>query len=49
MRYSKPVVTDYGSITAHTFGGLGPPRKDTRLCTKDTHLEESCAGGAAPS
>lgn len=51
MRYSKPVVTDYGSITAHTFTALtAPPGKDSILCTKDTHNEESCPdGGAGPS
>ena len=46
MRYSKPKVTDYGPITAHTFSGMNPPGKDTRMCTKDTHGEESCPNGA---
>jgi len=42
MIYEKPVVVDFGSIADHTFAATGTPRKDTRLCTKDTHGDESC-------
>jgi hypothetical protein len=42
MQYEKPLIVDYGSIGEHTFAGPGPPRKDTRLCTKDNFQEESC-------
>ena len=44
--YEKPDVRDFGSLSDHTFGGTNPggesPRKDTRLCTKDNFLDESC-------
>jgi hypothetical protein len=42
MTYEKPVVVDFGSNADHTFVTGGPPRKDTRLCTKDNHGDESC-------
>jgi hypothetical protein len=51
MKYEKPTVVDYGSIANHTFLGAigGTPPKDTRMCTKDNHGDESCpAAGPTP-
>jgi hypothetical protein len=42
MTYERPIVVDFGSIADHTFVTGGTPRKDTRLCTKDNHGDESC-------
>jgi hypothetical protein len=43
MKWERPVVRDFVSIRAHTFtAATAPPGKDTRVCTKDTHNEESC-------
>ena len=45
MEYQKPTVVDFGSIADHSFVTGGTPRKDTRLCTKDNHGDESCPTG----
>jgi hypothetical protein len=43
--YEKPVIVDYGSITAHTFtraGGSGPKVGDWQVCKLDKQQEYSC-------
>ncbi len=47
--YESPRITDFGSITAHTFDnsggvvpGVGPKGKDWRDCSFDKFDEESC-------
>lgn len=42
MHYEKPTVVDFGAIGEHTFTAGGTPGKDTRLCSKDMHEEQSC-------
>jgi|Tabmets5t2r1_1033131.scaffolds.fasta_scaffold289441_1 hypothetical protein len=46
MKYQKPVVTDFGSIAAHTFDTPGPPGKgDKGVCGWDPMFgEPSCNG-----
>ena len=43
--YEKPMIVDYGPITAHTFtraGGSGPKVGDWQVCKLDKKLEYSC-------
>lgn len=42
MHYEKPTIVDLGSIAQHTFVTGGTPQKDSTLCTKDNHGDESC-------
>jgi hypothetical protein len=42
MQYEKPTIVDLGSIAQHTFVTGGTPQKDSRVCTKDNHGDESC-------
>jgi hypothetical protein len=44
--YEPPVLTEYGSISAHTFtraGGGGPKLGDWQVCTTDKFGEYSCS------
>jgi hypothetical protein len=42
MMWQTPTVVDYGSIGQHTFAAPAVPPKDTQMCTKDKHGDESC-------
>ena len=43
MKYEKPVITDFGSITAHTFDT--PGKGDKGVCGNDPMFgEPSCSG-----
>ncbi len=42
MEYEKPTVADFGSIVESTFSVRILFGKDTKLCTLDKFLGDSC-------